>query len=74
MPLEKLDAFSASGAAPRETFDAVALQRRGLVFDPTQEAPPVAAISGATDLREVTKSQTGSSKVEVEKTPLDCSW
>jgi hypothetical protein len=52
VPLEKLDAFSASGAAPREAFDAVALQRRGLVFDPTQEAPPVAAISGATVVEE----------------------
>ena len=52
VPLEKLDALSAAGAAPREAFDATALQRRALVFDPTQEAPPVAAISGATVVEE----------------------
>jgi hypothetical protein len=48
VPIEKLDALSASGATKRESFDAAALQRRALVFDPTEEAPSVPAISGAT--------------------------
>lgn len=48
IPLEMLDALSASAATRRESFDAAALQRRALVFDPTEEAPPVPAISGAT--------------------------
>lgn|GEM_PF-2816351 len=52
LPLEKLDAFPASGAAPREAFDAAALQRRALVFDPTLEAPSLAAISGAVVVEE----------------------
>lgn len=52
VPLEKLDAASASGATPREPLNAAVLQRRAVVFDPTEEAPKTPTTSGGTVVEE----------------------
>ena len=52
VPLERLDAAAASGAAPREAFDAASIQRRALVLDPTEEVPEPGAAPEARAVEE----------------------